>query len=487
MRQNFPLGNFNCWGLPERAEPSFLKTNVSDLVVFAPEIGSEGGVKYFGFVKAICPVRCYAASRILRPETPDDRLFPFLFFFDTEKGCIPWSNFLEELQYKSNWNPRGWYRAIDTKRFSKWGSKENYAQHLRQSYEFSPIRSKHLVVERQLQRKQCFIEPAIQLDLVLVPGGTFTMGSSPGELGRWDDEGPQREVSIRPFLMGRYPVTQAQWKAIANRTDLKVNTDLDPDLSKFKGDDHPVEQISWFEALEFCERLSCLTNHTYRLPTEAEWEYACRAGTETPFHFGETITTDLANYRGEDLEDNPENFPGHHGRGPKGVCRKSTTPVNHFHPLANAFGLCDMHGNVWEWCLDNWHDNYEGAPTDGSVWLAKGKEVGRVQCGGSWDATPRNCRSASRIFLDPFDRGSPLGFRRAQLCICRGATAINESIPDALTSHAKSCLGTPDSAGRMSFASTVWPFVNRGYVIRIWYQTSNTTTKTNPSYDDIAF
>jgi formylglycine-generating enzyme required for sulfatase activity len=223
-----------------------------------------------------------------------------------------------------------------------------------------------LTVVRQSNRAQCFTEPVIKLDLVLIPGGTFIMGSPEDELGRWDDEGPQHEVHIRPFLMGRYPITQAQWKAIADRTDLKVNTDLEPDPSEFKGDDHPVEQVSWYEAVEFCDRLSRLTSHTYRLPTEAEWEYACRANTETPFHFGETITTDLANYCGEDDKNDPEEYPGHYGRGPKGVYRKTTTPVNHFHPLANAFGLCDMHGNVWEWCLDHWHDNYEGAPTDGS-------------------------------------------------------------------------------------------------------------------------
>jgi formylglycine-generating enzyme required for sulfatase activity len=181
---------------------------------------------------------------------------------------------------------------------------------------------------------------------MLIPGDTFTMGSPPDELGRWDDEGPQHEVTVSTFLMGRYPVTQAQWRAIATRTDLKVNHDLElgPDPSEFKGEDHPVEQVSWYEAVEFCDRLSRLTNHVYRLPTEAEWEYACRAGTETPFHFGETITTDLANYCGEDDEDNPEEFPGHYGKGPKGEDRQTTTPVTHFQPLANAFGLCDMHG-----------------------------------------------------------------------------------------------------------------------------------------------
>ena len=151
--------------------------------------------------------------------------------------------------------------------------------------------------------------------------------------------------------------------------------------------------MSWYDALEFCDRLSRLSQRTYRLPTEAEWEYACRAGTETPFHFGETITTDLANYRGEDDTDEPNEYPGHYGKEPKDEYRKATTPVTHFHPLANAFGLCDMHGNMWEWCLDHWHNHYEGAATDGSAWLTEDKEKRRVIRGGSWDNSPKYCRS----------------------------------------------------------------------------------------------
>ncbi|MGB3312302.1 MAG: formylglycine-generating enzyme family protein [Nodosilinea sp.] len=271
---------------------------------------------------------------------------------------------------------------------------------------------------RQPHRAQCFTEPAIQLDLLLIPGGTFTMGSPPDELGRYNDEGPQHEVTVPTFLMGRYPVTQAQWRAVATRTDLKVNTDLDPDPANFKGDNRPVEQVAWHDAVEFCDRLSRLTSHTYRLPTEAEWEYACRAGTETPFHFGETITTDLANYRGEDREDDPEKFPGHYGNGPKGIYRKETTPVNYFHPLANAFGLCDLHGNVREWCLDHWHDNYDGAPIDGSAWLTDDKNARRLLRGGSWDGAPGYCRSASRTLNYPDYRGNDYGFR--VICEARG-------------------------------------------------------------------
>jgi formylglycine-generating enzyme required for sulfatase activity len=197
--------------------------------------------------------------------------------------------------------------------------------------------------------------------------------------------------------MGKYPVTQGQWRAIASRTDLKEKEDLDPDPSEFKepykGIDRwqrPVEKVTWYQAVEFCERLSKLTGRKYRLPSEAEWEYACRAGTTTPFYFGETINTDLANYRGTDNEE--RNWPGSYGDGPKGEYKKQTTPVGQF--PANAFGLYDMHGNVWEWCADDWHDNYENAPTDGSAWVDSNSDT--ELRGGSWFNDPNNCRSAIR-------------------------------------------------------------------------------------------
>ena len=279
--------------------------------------------------------------------------------------------------------------------------------------------SEQITILRNLRRAQCFTEPTLELDLMLIPGGTFTMGSPPDELGRYDDEDPQHEVSVSPFLMGRYPVTQAQWRVIALREDLQANTELDSDPASFKGDDRPVEQVSWYDAIEFCARLSRLSGRTYRLPTEAEWEYACRAGTTTPFHFGESITTELANYRGIADEDAPEEYPGHYGRGPAGEYRKSTTPVNHFHPLANTWGLCDLHGNVWEWCQDHWHDNYEQAPTDGSAWLKDEQQAGlRVLRGGSWLNNPGNCRSACRYNYNPGFRSFVTGFR--VVCEARG-------------------------------------------------------------------
>jgi formylglycine-generating enzyme required for sulfatase activity len=226
--------------------------------------------------------------------------------------------------------------------------------------------------------------------MVAIPGGRFLMGSPESEAGRFQYEGPQHEVSIQPFYMGKYAVTQAQWLAIAERP--KVAIDLDPTPSSFKGDRRPVENVSWDEAVEFCQRLSQATGKPYRLPTEAEWEYACRAGTTSPFHFGATITADLANYDG--------NYT--YGAGPKGKYRVETTDMGSFPP--NAFGLYDLHGNVWEWCQDIWHDSYAGAPTDGNAWVNENDNYSRILRGGSCFSNPAYCRSANRSGVAPDDR-----------------------------------------------------------------------------------
>ncbi|TGO02110.1 hypothetical protein PN36_30295 [Candidatus Thiomargarita nelsonii] len=223
----------------------------------------------------------------------------------------------------------------------------------------------------------------ITLEMVYIPSGTFIMGSPETEKDRDSDESPQHEITIEPFYISKYPVTQAQWQAI-----------MGDNPSNFKGDNRPVEKVSWDEAVKFCQRLSYKTGRIYSLPSEAQWEYACRAGTTTPFYFGETITTDLANYNGKYS----------YGSGSKGVYRKETTEVGSFPP--NAFGLYDMHGNVWEWCADSWHDNYEGAPSDGSVWE---KEKSRVVRGGSWYDEPRYARSADRYNYSSQD--SHIGLR----------------------------------------------------------------------------
>jgi len=251
-------------------------------------------------------------------------------------------------------------------------------------------------INRTRKRAKCYTQDLgnnIFLDMVAIPGGSFRMGSTENS-----DEQPVHQVTIAPFFLGKYPITQSQWRVVAGFPKVKI--DLEPDPAKFKGGDRPVEQVSWWETVEFCQRLSHTTNRTYRLPSEAEWEYACRAGTTTPFHFGEIITTDLANYNGTAT----------YNSSPKGQYRQETTAVGSF-GVANAFGLYDMHGNVYEWCADHWHGNYEGAPIDGSAWLTKNETAGRLRRGGSWFFNPVNCRSAYRYYYLPDFCDFNLGFR----------------------------------------------------------------------------
>ncbi len=236
----------------------------------------------------------------------------------------------------------------------------------------------------------------VTLDMVMIPGGEFRMGSPVGE-GE-ENEHPQRLVTVKPFAMGKYPVTQAQWKAVAALPQVKRKLPLDP--SKFKGGDRPVENVSWYDAIEFCQRLSKKTGRRYRLPSEAEWEYACRAGAATPFHFGPTLTPHLANYTEKSIED----------FGFKGHSHEQTTRVGEF-KAANGFGLYDMHGNVWEWCMDYWHENYLGAPLDGSAWVSNQDAATRVMRGGSWFNFLEFCRSAYRSRELPGFRNVNFGLR----------------------------------------------------------------------------
>ncbi|MBO1347480.1 MAG: SUMF1/EgtB/PvdO family nonheme iron enzyme [Hormoscilla sp. GUM202] len=227
------------------------------------------------------------------------------------------------------------------------------------------------------------------LEMISIPGGKFTIGSPESETGRKKTEGPQREVTVSPFFMGKFPITQAQWQAVISNNP-----------SHFKGANRPVECVGWDDAVEFCQRLSRKTRKSYRLPSEAEWEYACRAGTTTPFHFGETITADLANYNGNKT----------YGNAPKGSCGKQTTPVGYFQ-VANNFGLYDMHGLVWEWCADPWHETYRGIPADGSTWEFGGDDSLKMLRGGSWLFDPAGCRSACRARTSPGDRRNYCGLR----------------------------------------------------------------------------
>ena len=238
----------------------------------------------------------------------------------------------------------------------------------------------------------------ISLEMISIPGGAFLMGSPEGE--GYDLERPQHEVRVASFWMGRVTVTQAQYQTVMGRN---------PSTFQVNGANRPVETVSWQDATAFCERLSQQFGQTFRLPTEAEWEYACRAGTTTPFHFGTTLTTDLANYRGTDWDYGGQIYSGAYGVGSHGVYREQTTDVGIF--LPNRFGLYDMHGNIWEWCQDLWHDNYGDAPNDGGAWLTQTNESFRVARGGSWDNPPDVCRSACRYRIAPDIRGSVLGFR----------------------------------------------------------------------------
>jgi len=216
----------------------------------------------------------------------------------------------------------------------------------------------------------------VSLEMVSIPGGRFLMGSPESEEGRYENEGPQHYVNVSAFFLGKYPVTQAQYQAVMENNP--------SDREELIGSNRPVACVSWKEATEFCQKLSQRMGKTYRLPSEAEWEYACRAGTTTPFYFGETLTRDLVNYDGSSA----------YASGPEGVYRGKTTDVGSFPP--NAFGLYDMHGNVWELCQDFWHENYNGAPTDGSAWVSGDYSFYRMQRGGSWMNSAANCRSAYR-------------------------------------------------------------------------------------------
>ena len=303
-----------------------------------------------------------------------------------------------------------------------------------------------LQILRWRSRSQAFVEQidGLELTMLKIPAGSFLMGSPEAEEGRIDAEGPQHLVEIGDFLMGQTPITQAQWRVVAGwqppdgeswARELKLNPSYFQGGYEQKGvnarllagelntDQRPVEQVSWEDAIEFCKRLSKRTGQNYSLPSEAQWEYACRAGSATPFHFGETISPELANYNANHT----------YGDGPKGKYRKQTTPVGMF--PANAWGLKDMHGNVWEWCLDQWHPSYEGAPMDASVWVdadikradvnKDDRFISRLLRGGSWLYLPRYCRSAFRYRLRPGGVDSLVGLR--VVCLPQGCSSYHSN------------------------------------------------------------
>jgi formylglycine-generating enzyme required for sulfatase activity len=244
------------------------------------------------------------------------------------------------------------------------------------TFEVVTTNNKGRIINKRNHSARYFVEElgnGVKLEMVEIPAGTFYMGSPENEAGRRDNESPQHQVTVPSFFIGKYPLTQAQYQAI-----------MGDNHAYFKGNNRPVENVSWHDAVRFCQKLSQKTGKNYKLPSEAQWEYACRAGTTTPFYFGESITPDLVNYNG--------NYT--YAAASKGKYREQTTDVGTFPP--NAFGLYDMHGNVWEWCEDNWQKNYINAPVDGSASISL--SGGNMLRGGSWFSLPEYCRSACRIF-----------------------------------------------------------------------------------------
>ena len=268
-------------------------------------------------------------------------------------------------------------------------------------FETAKLNAGGKVMGREVKQGRYFTEDlggGVSIDMVAIPAGKFLMGSSETEQKAYSDEGPQHEVNLKRFYMSKFEVTQAAWRAVAALP--KATRDLNPDPSKFKGDDLPVENISWEEADEFCRRLSIKSGRMFHLPSESQWEYAARAGSATAFAFGETVTAELANYDGTAA----------YGLAPIGVSRQRTVAVGSL-GAANDFGLYDVHGNVGEWCAGEYHANYQGAPADGSPWLTDGDVKHRVTRGGGWDNFAVDCRSASRLSYSQDGRRANIGFR----------------------------------------------------------------------------
>jgi formylglycine-generating enzyme required for sulfatase activity len=278
-------------------------------------------------------------------------------------------------------------------------------------------RSRHWAHREQLAE-------GVALTMLRIPAGSFDMGAPQTEAESTERERPVHRVTLGDFLLGQTPITQAQWRAVAEWKRLgnepvdRWPESLDPDPvakltdpERFRGEQRPVVNVSWYDAQAFCQRLALRTGKNYTLPSEAQWEYACRAGTTTPFHYGATISTELANYNGREV----------YGDGKKGEYRQQATDVASF--PANPWGLHDMHGNVWEWCADYWHDNYEEAPNDQRAWVGRetdqNQNVNKIKVsvnwrllrGGSWNFYPRLCRSASRDLSRPVGSNDRIGFR----------------------------------------------------------------------------
>jgi uncharacterized protein (TIGR02996 family) len=232
-----------------------------------------------------------------------------------------------------------------------------------------------------------YLKPGLHMKFSLIPPGTFLMGSPPEEEKRLDDEHAHTVTLARGFWIAVYPVTQLQWSEIMRSTP-----------SHFQGEILPVEQVSWADAQEFCRNFGDLIGGRAYLPSEAQWEYACRAGTTTTFYFGNALNGSQANCNG--------NFP--YRTTKKGRHLDTTLAPGAFQP--NAFDLYDMHGNVQEWCED-WYGAYGRAPTNGEPQLIKESSDYRVLRGGSCQDVATNCRAARRLRHAPDVRTRDVGFR----------------------------------------------------------------------------
>ena len=248
-------------------------------------------------------------------------------------------------------------------------------------FETARVDAQGRLQHRGQKRVKRFVEnlgDGCNLVMLLIPQGEFQMGSD-----RYKWERPIHSVNVRSFYMGQFPVTQAQWRAVTRLP--KVAIELADHCSAFAGDNLPVDSVSWVEAAEFCARLAKQTSKPYRLPSEAEWEYACRAGNREEFSFGPDITPIIVNYDATHVL----------GGASAGVFRKETVPIGSL-GAANDFGLYDMHGNLCEWCEDEWHDDYEEAPANGSARITGEGSALRVTRCGSWTHSAEICRSSDR-------------------------------------------------------------------------------------------
>jgi formylglycine-generating enzyme required for sulfatase activity len=246
------------------------------------------------------------------------------------------------------------------------------------------------IVSRETKTGSYFIEPlgsgVKPLELVAISGGEFMMGSD-----ERDREQPKHKVTLQPFFISRYPITESQWQVVSEYPSINRDINVRPNSSRDGRKNFPIEWISWDEAQEFCNRLSARSGRNYFLPSESQWEYACRAGSTTSYHYSQRPIPHLFNCRSGCVTSD----------GISCLPLKSTSEVGLFPP--NNWGLHDMHGNVWEWCEDDWHKDYEQAPNDGTAWVEEDREDKRVIRGGAWNQEDERCSSSYRAYYSLSD------------------------------------------------------------------------------------